>query len=460
MSDFVNRDRELKRLAEAYDSSDPELVVIYGRRRMGKTELIKQSLVGRNDTVHALAIQATKQIQLDSVVDRAAETYPGATRIQRDWEPLLGYLAEQDAVIVLDEFPYLVEADESLPSVIQRLWDTEFQETDMTLVLIGSSISMMEDAIFSGSSPLYGRLTVKLDLTQLPFSAAMQFFPNYTSEKQVCAWGIYGGTPRYLEVIDDTKPLGDNIRDTILPPEGDLMEEPDYILRTELTEPNTYFAILKAIAAGNRKANKIAQTVGIETPGLSYYTDRLRRLRLIKRDIPVTAEPTKSRRGRYRLLDSLFRFWFRFVYGYEDRYEYLDDPYNDLIAVEIADFVSPAFERLCQTATARFYDEETFENIGRWWYKQHEVDVVGLTTGSTLIAGECKFTSSTLGYSTLRGLEQAATNIDWTPQQGGTPDMEYALFSRSGFSDSVTEAAAERDDLRLFTLDDVIAALP
>jgi AAA+ ATPase superfamily predicted ATPase len=177
-------------------------------------------------------------------------------------------------------------------------------------------------------------------------------------------------------------------------------------------------------------------------------------------DIPVTAEPTKSRKGRYRLLDSLFRFWFRFIYSYEDRYEYLDNPYNDLIAPEIADFVSPAFERLCHTALPRFYDTETFENIGRWWYDEHEIDVVGLTNSSTLVAGECKFTSSPLGYSTLRKLEQAATQIDWTPRQGSTPDMNYALFARSGFTNSIMEMAAERDDLCLFSLDDVVAALP
>ena len=199
---FVDREDELNRLRDCYESDDADMVVIFGRRRLGKTELVRESLGDRDDTVLYQATETTRQIQLDSFVDVAAASFPGIDRIEREWGSLLGYLADQDAVIVLDEFPYLIDADESLPSVTQRLWDQELRDTGVTLVLIGSSISMMEEATLLGNSPLYGRFTEKIDLRQLDFAAARTFFPeSYSPEQLLLAWGVFGGTPYYLDEI-------------------------------------------------------------------------------------------------------------------------------------------------------------------------------------------------------------------------------------------------------------------
>ena len=159
MERFVDREDELSRLRGCYESDEADMVVIFGRRRLGKTELVRESPEDRDDAVLYQATETTRQIQLDAFVDVAAESFPGIDRIESEWESLLGYLADQDAVIVLDEFPYLIDADESLPSVIQRLWDQELRDTGVTLVLVGSSISMMEGATLLGNSPLYGRFT-------------------------------------------------------------------------------------------------------------------------------------------------------------------------------------------------------------------------------------------------------------------------------------------------------------
>ncbi len=192
-------------------------------------------------------------MQLDEFVDVASESFPGIDRIRQEWEALLGYLAEQDAVVVLDEFPYLIDADESLPSIIQRLWDQEIQDTAGTLVLVGSSISMMEEATLLGNSPLYGRFTEKIDLRQLNFDAAREFFPeSYTPEEQVFAWGVFGGTPYYLHGVELDHDLGSVVQRSILSQQGFLHNEPEYVLRTELTEPNRYFAILKRSPPGTR----------------------------------------------------------------------------------------------------------------------------------------------------------------------------------------------------------------
>jgi len=458
MNRFVNRKDELARLRSCYAADEADLIVIFGRRRLGKTELIQESLADHDDAILYQATETTKQIQIDAFVDDVKESFPGVARIEDEWESLLGYLAEQDATIVLDEFPYLIDADGSLPSVIQRLWDQELQETGVTLILVGSSISMMEEATLLGNSPLYGRFTERIDLRQLEFTAARQFLPDqWTAEQVLLAWGVFGGTPYYLAGIQPADSLGTIIERSLLSRQGFLHDEPEYVLRTELTEPNRYFGILKAIAAGNTTANEIAQTVGIESKQLSTYTQKLQRLRLVSREVPVTEDPTQSRRGQYRILDPLFRFWFRFVYGNEDRYERLEsEAYATVIKPELPDFVSPAFEARCQDILPALYPEVVFTDIGRWWYNEHEVDVVGLSADGIMLTGECKFTSSPLDYNALSSLEQHTEQIRWTPD-GGVVDHEYALFARSGFTESVRDAAATRDDLQLFDIDDIVA---
>lgn len=458
MDRFVNRTDELARLEACYGSDDAELVVIFGRRRLGKTQLVQQSLSDRENAVVFQATETTARIQRDEFVDTAADTYPGIRDIKRDWEALLGSLGEQGAIIVLDEFPYLIDADSSVPSVIQRLWDQRFQHTSGTLVLIGSSIGMMEEATLLGNSPLYGRFTEKLDLRPLDFAATQEFFPNdYTPEEQVFAWGIFGGIPYYLDGIRLDDDLGSVLTDAVLSRTGYLHNEPEYVLRTELTDPNRYFGILSAIAAGKTTANEIGQTIGVDGNQIPSYTNKLARLRIIERDVPVTEAPSSSRRGRYRLLDSLFRFWFRFIYGKDDRYDRLgSEAYDTLIRPELPDFVSPEFERLCQHALPGLYPDFTFLDIGRWWYQEYEVDVVGLTREGTLVVGESKFTTDPLDYSALSTLESHADEIRWTPNGGQTVETTYALFTRSGATNAVHEAVAERDDVALFDLEDII----
>lgn len=457
MDRFVNRDAELSRLRGSYASEEADLVVIYGRRRLGKTQLVLHSLADRADAVVFQATETTAQIQLDEFVDVVAESFPGITEIKRDWEALLGYIGDQNGIVVLDEFPYLVDSDDSLPSTIQRLWDQRFQHTSGTIVLVGSSISMMEESTLLGTSPLYGRSTQKLDLRPLDYSATQAFLPDTLStEERILTWGIFGGVPYYLDGIDFDSGLGVALLEDVLSQNGYLHNEPEYVLRTELRDPNRYFAILTAIAAGKTTSNEIAQAVGIDGKQISTYTQKLERLRLVEREVPITEEKPRSRRGRYRILDPLFRFWFRFVYGNEDRYDRLgDDAFDTVIEPDLADFVSPQFEGLCQEAFPGLYPEYTFTDIGRWWYDEHEIDVVGLTAEGPLVVGECKFTSSPLDYDALGSLESHANELRWQPDTAEPASTEYALFSRSGATRSVHEAVSSRSDVQLFDLDDV-----
>lgn len=457
MEHFVNREDELSRLRGCYASEDADMVVIFGRRRLGKTQLVRHSLSDRDDAVVYQATETTSQIQLNEFIETAADTCPDITQVKQDWEALLGFLGDRDGIVVLDEFPYLIAADESLPSVIQRLWDQRFQHTAGTLILVGSSISMMEEATLLGNSPLYGRFTEKIDLHPLDFDAAQAFVPGeYSPEERIFAWGIFGGIPYYLDGVELSQELGTILTTEVLSRNGYLHNEPEYILRTELSDPNRYFAILSAIAAGKTTANEIAQSVGIDGKQISTYTQRLARLRLIEREVPITETRAKSRRGRYRLLEPLFRFWFRFVYGKEHRFERLgEDAYSEVIEPALPDFVSQEFERLCQNALPNLYPDRTFLDVGRWWYKEYEVDVVGLTTDGTKVVGECKFTSAPLDYTALSTLEHHAEEIRWAPETGEA-DTKYALFTRSGATQAVQEAVSSRNDLQLFDLQDVI----
>jgi len=322
------------------------------------------------------------------------------------------------------------------------------------LVLVGSSISVMEDKVLSGSAPLYGRRTATIDLKPLSPSDARQFFPSYDPETAITAWSIYGGTPYYLQTIRPDRELGTNVQQAILSERGLLYSEPEFLLRTELRQPNTYFSILRALAHGRRTPNEIAGMAGVEAGSLSSYLQKLRRLRLVERHIPVTESPTSSKRGRYRVAAPLFRFWFRFVYGNQDRLRMLDDgAYDELVAPGLADYVSPLFERLCQRALPDLVDRR-FRAVGQWWFKEHELDVLGLSDDG-LVAGECKFTSQPASEGVLADLERTTREVRWSegPADGETL---YVLFSRSGYTDDLERAADTRGDVLLFELSDLL----
>ena len=461
MTGFVNRADELDRLDDLFDADRATLGVVYGRRRLGKTRLVKKALEDHGKTVFYQARQKTAELQLEQFIEVAAAEFPGIEDIRPDWERLFRYLGDRDAIVVLDEFPYLIEQDESLPSVLQALFDHAFDASSPTFVLVGSSISMMEEATLLGDSPLYGRTALKLDIRPLSFGAATEFLPtDISADEAVRAWSVFGGVPYYLEELNEDRPLGENIQRLILTRHGSLRNEPEYVLRMELTEPTRYFSILEAIAGGATSRNEIAGATGIEYNQLSTYLDRLSRLRLIERHVPVTEKLERSKRSRYRLRDPLFRFWFRFLYGSTDRYDQFgENAYDRLIKPELADFVAPAFEELCCRALWGLYDETPIIDVGQWWYQDHEIDVVGLTNAETLVVGECKYRSARTDHDALRSLESHAEALRWTPSSGEPRRVEYAIFSRAGFTESLRTAAEERDDLRLFELSDVVGVL-
>lgn len=454
MKKFINREKNLERLKSRYISSKAEFIILYGRRRLGKSELVRKSIENREDAVYYQAIESTAQNQLDNFADVITNQFPDLKRLRRDWETLLEALGDRDAIVIIDEFPFIIEEDESILSRIQRIWDTHLKDTSMTLVLIGSSISIMEDKVIGGSSPLYGRRTATIDLDPLKIEDAVDFFPNYDPETKIKTWAIYGGTPYYLQTINPDKPLKENVQKTILSEQGLLYSEPEFLLRTELRQPNTYFSILRAIARGRRTPNEIAGMAGIEPQKISTYLKKLQRLRIIDRHIPVTESPTSSKRGRYQLSTPLFRFWFRFIYGNHDSLLLLgEDAFDEIVAEDLPDYVSPLFEKLCQEKLPKLIQRQ-YLSIGQWWFKQHELDILALTKKG-LIAGECKFTSKPINNAILDKLEKTTKHVKW-PEKPKKAKTHYVLFSKSGYTSNLKKQAQNRNDLHLFNPSDII----
>jgi AAA+ ATPase superfamily predicted ATPase len=458
---FVDREEYLSELHNRYDRSQADLIVLYGRRRLGKSSLVQHSIRDRDDAVYWVATEETADVQLSDFVTAAADQYPTLANIRRDWEPLLQALGSEDRIVVIDEFPYLIRSNDAIASKFQRVWDTHLKDTEMTLVLVGSSVSIMEEKVLGGGSPLYGRRTYSIDLPSLTLSDAAVFYPSDEPDTILQSWGVFGGTPYYLRAIDRTRSLPKNIQSLILSEHGLLHNEPEFLLRTELgiREPQTYYTLLRAMAQGKRETNAIAQFAGLDSSTIGSYLTKLRRLRLIERDIPVTADPSSTRKSRYRLTEPLFRFWFRYVYGKQSSLASLDDSaYDQLVAPTFTDYMGSLFEVICQNALSHLLPK-TYRKIGYWWHHEHELDVVGLASDGTLVAGECKYTSRQMDAGDLAHLEQTATNVRWDPPGGGDPDYQYCCFCRSGFSTGLREVAAERDDVSLFTPDDIVTKI-
>ena len=315
---FLGRTRELDVLTELGASNRPELFVLYGRRRVGKTELLQQFCRGRR-AVYFLAAQVREKDNLRAFRDALAEGLndPLAANVEfPDWGAALAFAAErareQSLVLVLDEFPYLCEATKGLPSIVQRFWDTRAKASKLMLVLCGSQVSFMESEVLAETSPLFGRRTGQRRLEPLRPPDALRFFGAWPLRERVLGYAMLGGMPAYLRRFDPVRSLRDNCLREVLRPEGYLFDEVNFLLRAELTSPATYNSILAAVARGAEKLGDVALTVGVDSPTANKYLTTLRDLQLVEREVPLTdPDPLRSRRGTYRIADRFLQFHFR-----------------------------------------------------------------------------------------------------------------------------------------------------
>ena len=454
---FYNRADELESLRAAYDSSGHAFFVVYGRRRVGKTALIKE-FCADEPHIYFLAAQEAESRQREKFVEQIASHYDERVPQTDGWDDVFEYLGEKLAadprIVVIDEFPYLVDENDSLPSYVQAFVDEQLQKTDAMFVLCGSSISTMESDVLGHESPLYGRRTGQLDLQPFSFEQARAVI-NYSIETAIESYAVTGGTPMYLTLFDYEDSLAENIQSQILSPTAVLYNEPEFLLRTELRNPARYLSILEAIALGHTTPNEIAGATGIDSGPLSKYLQTLRTLRLIGRQIPVTASAKKSKRSRYRVDDEFLRFWFRFVEPNRSSIEEAPDiVFDRTIAPELSDHVATTFEDVCrETVWEAVRQEELspYSEVGPWWYGEHEIDIVGLApSDERILFAECKWTDEPVAHDLVDSLATKTEHVRWGSD---SRDERFALFSRNGFVDGLERDLD--DNWTLFELSDI-----
>ena len=456
---FVNRVAELDLLEKRFASGKAEFFVLYGRRRVGKTELLARFCEGKRSIffVSDLGSEISLRSALSSTVN-AILFGPGQMQaVYSTWADLLQALAQasqkERLVVVLDEFPYLVSAHPPLASILQRVWDQVLKNSQVMLILCGSYIGMMEETVLGYHAPLYGRRTGQYLLEPFQFQDARLFFPGYSFEDQVRAYVIYGGTPAYLHTLQPDVSLAQNIQEGILTRGSFLYDEVRFVLQQELREPRNYFAILQAIASGKTRLNEIKQATGIE--GATAYLDTLQQLHLVERRVPVTeTQPHKSRRGIYRLRDPYLRFWFRYVHPNRSQLERggAQIILDTLVLPQLDLFTGLGFEEICRqflwslglSGSLPF----TPVNIGNWWNAHEEIDLVVLGEHAAMLV-ECKWGSRPVGSDILANLERKARVIQ--------PELEnrqarFALCSRCGFTPQLINEVSQRQDVLLFDL--------
>ncbi|MFW5846857.1 MAG: ATP-binding protein [Nanoarchaeota archaeon] len=394
---FKNRVNELKILDELYEQKKSKLIVLYGRRRVGKTELLKEFLK-KHKGLYILARQESEAEQLKKVSSQIAEYFNDEVLKLNpfaNWDSLFVYLANKPRIpIVFDEFPYIVQSTKKITSILQDYWDNYFSKKNAFIVLCGSSITMMEKLLHK-TSPIYGRRTEQILLEPLKFQDACLFFPGKTSFKdRVLYYSILGGMPAYLLEFDFNKSLKENIKENISRKNKFLYQDVLFTLREELNEPRNYFSILYSIAKGNTKQGQIVNDTGLEKSFVNKYLGVLIDLQLVERRVPITEKNyAKSRNGIYLLKDNFFKFWFKFIF---ENQEYVEQEKQEKLLDEkilpnLKGFAGNVFEEvaLSEMIRSKKYDNYLF---GRWWDKNSEADIVGIDNfNKKLLIGEVKF---------------------------------------------------------------------
>lgn len=454
---MIDRENERDWLRSHLDTEDTEVLVVYGRRRIGKTTLVTHVLDQVDiPSVYYLCDQRGATHNARAFASQCAQALDDVQPAVDTFEAAFQYLTRRvdgPFVVALDEFSYLVDEDDTIPSVFQRIVDDILDDTQISLVLMGSSISMMEEGVLSYESPLYGRRSGQWRLEPLTVGDASGFLPAYTAVDLIRAYSVVGGVPAYLEQFDPETGIFENIETHVLSKGAFLYEEPEFLLRQELREPATYMAILEAVAGGSTRVTEIANEIDRDASSLSRYLQNLQRLGLLEQETPVTDPDGRS---VYRLADQFLRFWFRYVGPNRSPLEQGQTaPVRDTIADTFPTHVSLTFEEVCRQAVRTPSFPISCSRVGRWWYDGEEIDVVGIDEQTeTIVLGECKWTSEPVGESLLSDLEQLTSAVRW---RGTDRTVRYALFSKNGFTPELGAIADERTDLHVFTSDDILA---
>ena len=462
---FLGREKEILDLEKEY-ARDGGFVVIYGRRRIGKTTLIKQFIKSKT----AFYFLATKEVESQSmkrfagVIARTTGNSVMQKAAFSDWldlfQAVADYKPNEKKVLVIDEFPYLVKVNDSFPSILQNAWDEILKDSNVMLILCGSLISMMKKHALSYESPLYGRRTAQMRIAPLPFTTVYEN-QKLSFEEAAEQYSITGGVPKYMEFFSDVQPLYEQIKENVLSKNGFLYEEPNFLLTDEVQVPTNYFSIIKVIADGNHKLGTIAGILGLETSALTPYLKTLSELGFIEKQVPVTEKNAeKTRKGLYFISDNFLRFWFRYVYPYKGELE-LD---NMQISLDELDkdfkekFVAFAYEDICKEIFARLCSDKAIDftpsKIGSYWLNDKsgntQIDVMAVdTVNKRLFAGECKYHNQPIDADVYFELVKKVDNSSEIKSAFKDYTVIYGVFSKSGFTSRMTDISNSNPNLFL-----------
>ena len=463
---FIGREQELQELNQRFTSENFEFLVLYGRRRIGKTSLIREFILDKK-AIYFMGVESNAKQNLDNFnrcIRDSLPNFPAGSQFstfQDALEYLFSLSVKDRLILVIDEYPYVARADKSLASTLQRLIDEYQQRSKLFFILCGSSMAYMEDQVLAYKSPLYGRRTWQKKLLPLSFEECCHYLRPMPPEDRAIAYGMVGGTPQYLLQIDPLKSLEENIKSIFLNPTALLFDEPVNLFKQEVREPALYTAIMTAIAGGATRLSEIAGKIGESSSVCAAYLRQLIDLDLIQKETPYGEK--SSRKSLYSIIDPLFRFWYRFILNNSSLISRgAVDPAYQRIAPYLPDYMGSVFEEICKEYLWKLLlsgkSPILFHSLGRWWgtnpttRQQEEIDIIGLENKSTAIFAECKWTHEKVDLKVLETLIRRS-------QLFPIPRTHYFLFAKNGFTNGCQDKAHQLGNVTLVGYEELMATL-
>ena len=458
---FKGRKEELETLESMHGSGNFEFAVVYGRRRVGKTTLIRRFCEGRRAFYFvARESSASENLKLVSR-ELAACGLASEGTVFENWDAVLRLFAQlsqnERLIVAIDEFPYLAAAESGITSAIQAYADGSFKNSKLFLILSGSSMSFMENQILGHKSPLYGRRTAQFKLQPFDYFVSREFLPGFSPEEQLTLYAVTGGIPEYLSKIDNTISLKENIVRLFLTDSGIMFEEPANLLKQELREPAVYNSLITAIAGGASKLNETASKTGMDTNKAAKYLGVLMSLGIVKREYP--AGEIRGKKSLYSLDDGIFRFYYRYVFTNMSAITSGSGSllYDAEIKNSLPEFCAPVFEKVCAEYLLRLQKNRKLPffigSLGRWWganphtKKPEEIDLMAISHNKGLFC-ECKWRSVPADLAIFETLAARSKlfNLD---------ERHYIIFSKSGFDKKLQAKASALPQLSLISFEEI-----
>ncbi|MBN1618918.1 ATP-binding protein [Candidatus Dojkabacteria bacterium] len=436
---MINRIEELKALRIRWRNKKPEFAIIYGKRRVGKTTLIKE-FIKNKPSLYFLG-DNRNEITILRDLGRAVGTYFKDISLEKngfsEWLEFFEYIGKtvkKRFILAIDEYPYLVQSNKALSSIFQKGWDEYLsQNPNIFIILCGSSISMMEEETLAHKSPLFDRRTMQILLKPLNFRQTSAFFPKVPFEKRFAIYSMLGGMPAYLILMNKDLSMLKNFS-SLTDKTSYLYSEVEYLLQQELREPQHYLAILQAVAQGKRKFSEIIGETKLESTIVNKYLRVLQRLLLIQKEFPVTEEKThKSKKGLYKISDNFVRFWFQHIFPFKSNIELGN--MKEAVSAFKKDFniiEAKSYEEIAPELIQDAVPSISFTRLGRWWDSNNEIDVVGLdNVTNTALFSEVKWSNKMIGIDIYLKLKEKSKNVLW---HNNRRNEIFCLCSKKGFT--------------------------